>query len=316
MSTSWVAGAVRARALARRRLGAAGARSLAARPSLAAAVGALADTPYGHDVRVGQDLADAQHALGAALLWNLRVLAGWLPRDGSTTVRVLGSWFELANVDERLALLDGAPDEQVYPLGALGTAWNRVAAAGTVGGTVDGVADMLAQSAWRVRDARTGPDIRIGLRLAWAEAVLSAVPEARAWTRGGAALLVLGELVGEGRVLSPANAARAARVLGPQAIAAIGPGADLAVVRRALPRDAAWVLEGVDTPGGLWRGDTSWWHRVERDGFELLDRPGFGPAPVVGAIAVLAADARRTRAALEAAARGGPEALEVFDAVA
>ncbi len=42
-------------------------------------------------------------------------------------------------------------------------------------------------------------------------------------------------------------------------------------------------------------------------------------APVIGSVAVLAADAWRVRAALEVAARGGPGspgALEAFDAVA
>jgi hypothetical protein len=58
---------------------------------------------------------------------------------------------------------------------------------------------------------------------------------------------------------------------------------------------------------------------VERDGFTLLRQPLTTSAPVVGAAAVLGADAWRVRAALEVAARGGsqdPRALEAFDAVA
>ena len=50
MSTGWVAGSVRARALTRRRLGLAGCRALAAGTSLDEALARLESTPYGHDV--------------------------------------------------------------------------------------------------------------------------------------------------------------------------------------------------------------------------------------------------------------------------
>ena len=82
MSTGWVAGSVRARALARRRLGAAAARQLAASGSLADALRVLSATHYGREDLRGQTLAGAQHAVARTVLWDLRVLAGWLPRDG------------------------------------------------------------------------------------------------------------------------------------------------------------------------------------------------------------------------------------------
>lgn len=75
-----MAGVVRAKALAGRRLGAAGARAVAKSPGLGPALAALSSSPYGHDVRPGQSLGAAQHAVAASLLWNMRVLAGWLPR--------------------------------------------------------------------------------------------------------------------------------------------------------------------------------------------------------------------------------------------
>ena len=96
MSTSWVAGVVRAKALAGRRIGAGGVRALAGSPGVAQAVTALHLTPYGHDVRPGMGLAEAQHAVGASLLWNMRVLAGWLPRRGADVVRLLAAGFEVA----------------------------------------------------------------------------------------------------------------------------------------------------------------------------------------------------------------------------
>jgi hypothetical protein len=83
----------------------------------------------------------------------------------------------------------------------------------------------------------------------------------------------------------------------------------------AVGPDAAWVLEGIDEPTNLWLAEAAWWRRVEEDGFALLRSTGHGPRPLLGAIAVLAADAWRVCAALELSDRGGA-LLEVFDAVA
>jgi hypothetical protein len=65
------------------------------------------------------------------------------------------------------------------------------------------------------------------------------------------------------------------------------------------------VLKDVDEAVDLWRAEARWWDAVEGDGRELLRRSSFGPKPVVGAVALLSADAWRTRGALELAARGG-----------
>jgi hypothetical protein len=100
-------------------------------------------------------------------------------------------------------------------------------------------------------------------------------------------------------------------LLGRNALAA----SSLGELARRLPERARWPLEPVEAQGDLWRAEVAWWSRVERDGFELLGAPGFGKATLLGAVAVLAADARRTRAALELAARGG-RPLEVFDTLA
>ncbi|WFR71237.1 hypothetical protein P9209_18690 [Prescottella defluvii] len=88
---------------------------------------------------------------------------------------------------------------------------------------------------------------------------------------------------------------------------------------RHLPADARWVFDGLDRLDDVWRADARWRHRVEADGFALLRGAEFGRGPVVGAIAVLAIDAWRVRAALSAAARRavvGSAATEAFDAVA
>ncbi|GAB2856375.1 hypothetical protein [Nocardioides pacificus] len=314
MTTAWVAGVVRAKALARRRIGAGAARAVATAPSLDHAVAALVASPYGHDVRVGQTLAEAQHAVGASLLWDMRVLAGWLPRSGAQVVRLLAAGFELANLAERLSTLEGGPAEPAYSLGALDTAWARLSTTSTPGAA----AEVLGASPWRLRGLTTRRELWLGTRLAWADSVVAGVPEAAAWARGGAALLVLREIALEGRGLSPALARRASYVLGPGLLEAMsGPRTDLSVVRAALPGDTRWVLEGVGGVEELWSAEGRWWLRVERDAFALLTRSGYDQGPVVGAIAVLAADAWRVRAALEIAARGGTAAaMEAFDAMA
>ena len=321
MSSPWVAGVVRAKALARRRLGPAGARAVATSPGLSQALTALASSAYGHDVRSGQSLGAAQHAVGASLLWNMRVLAGWLPRGNMDVVRLFAAGFEVANIDEHLAALhdsstpSGEPAASPYTLGTLDTSWSRLSSTTTL----TGIAEVLETSRWRLRGCATPREIHLGLRLAWADAVVAAgVPEAAGWARAGAALLVLKEVVLEGRPLAGPLALRASYVLGPTFAGALsGRPADLAAVRASLPSGARWVLDGVDRLEDLWLGEAAWWHRVERDGFALLRGSAYDRGPVVGALAVLAVDTWRVRAALETAARGGAgPSLEAFDGVA
>ncbi|MGZ4626003.1 MAG: hypothetical protein ACXV3S_06890 [Kineosporiaceae bacterium] len=314
MSTSWVAGSVRAKALAGRRLGAAGARALASSPDLAAALDSLAATPYGREVHPGQSLAQAQHGVAAAVLWNARVLAGWLPRHGAQVVRVLAAGFEVANLDEHLAGLLGRPAGPTYALGTVATAWPRLVATTTL----PAADDVLAESPWHVRAKGDPREMLLGVRLAWAGAVALGVPEAAGWARAAASLLVVRETALEGRGLSAEAARRATVVLGPAFVAAVAdPAVDLAGLRAALPGSARWVLDAVRVPEDLWLAEAVWWRRVERDGFALIRGSGYDRSPVVGALAVLAGDAWRVRAALETVVRGGTgRALEAFDGVA
>ena len=108
LSPGWVAGSVRARHLLARRLGRSDAWALARVPSLDAALERLAGSPYGRRCRLGLSLADAQRAVAGTALWHVRVLAGWTPPRGLEPVRALAAWFEIANVDDRLAYLAGA----------------------------------------------------------------------------------------------------------------------------------------------------------------------------------------------------------------
>ena len=320
MSSSWVAGVVRAKALARRRLGVAGARAVAKSSGLDPAVAALASSSYGHDVRPGQSLGAAQHAVAASLLWNMRVLAGWLPRGQVDLVRLFAAGFEVANLDEHLWTLQhfstprGEPADQPYSLGTLESSWSRLSSTTTL----TGIAEVLEMSRWRLRGCRTPRELHLGLRLAWADALAVGVAEAAGWARAAAALLVLKEVVLEGRRLTEPLALRASGVLGPAFVDALSPRlVDLAGPRGSLPSGDRWVLDGLDRGQDLWRGEAAWWHRVEHDGFALLRGSGYDQGPVVGALAVLAVDVWRVRAALETAARGGAgPTLEAFDGVA
>ena len=216
MSAGWVAGSVRARALARRRLGAEQTRRLASCGSLSDALRMLAATAYGVNLRPEQPLAVAQHEIAGSVLWDLRVLAGWLPSEGVQVLRVLGAWFEVA-----------------------------------------------------------------------------------------------GERFAAGRAVDPAIMGSALSLLGPAALRV----ATLEEMAGGLPPRAGWVLTGVTGPADLWRAEQAWLARVERDGLRLLRTSSLDSGVFLGAVAAMACDAWRVRAALEIAARGG-ESLEAYDELA
>ena len=202
MSTAWVAGNVRAKAMLDRRIGPARARELAATGSLAQGQQILADSPYRHGVQVGQTLAEAEHALAATVLWHLRVLAGWQPRAGARALRLLAGWFEIANISGHARALSGAAVEPSFHLGALGTAWSRLR-------TTSSLAELrhvLTQSLWGDPGGDSPSDIALGVQLAWAFRVATGVPEAGDWACGGAAVLVARRLLLEGRPLAHASA--------------------------------------------------------------------------------------------------------------
>jgi hypothetical protein len=127
----------------------------------------------------------------------------------------------------------------------------------------------------------------------------------------GRPVLLAGERFAAGRPVDPAVLGGVPGLLGPAAITA----PTLADLVSSLPVEARWALAGISSPASLWRAERSWWARVEQDGFRLLRATAAGRGPVLGAVAVLAADARRVGAALEIAARGGGP-LEAYDAVA
>ena len=125
-------------------------------------------------------------------------------------------------------------------------------------------------------------------------------------------LLLAGELFGAQRPAGQVLRSACADLIGPAAASA----ASLPELAGQLPARLSWVLDpAAGSAAGLWRAEAAWWARIEKDGHDLLAGSGLDARPVLGAVALLAADARRVSAALEIAARGGGPS-GVFDAVA
>ncbi len=304
----WVAGVTRARAMLSRALGAERAGQVASAPGLDAAVRYLSASAYGHGLPSEASVAEAQRAVAETLVWQLRVLAGWQPPSGVTALRLLACGFEIANAEDHLrTLTDGGPPRPPYRLGTLATAWPRLA----LTGSPQELRAALAASAWGDPGAATPAAVAVGMRVSAAVRTATAVPEAARWAAGRLALLVGRETFVARRSLTRASALRAGRLLGTDAMAA----SSYPDFQRHLPPAARWAVAGVEGPSELWRAEWRWWHRLDEDGRGLTHGARLGRAPVVGAAAVLSADAWRARGALELAARGGGR-WEAFDAPA
>ncbi len=303
MSAGWVAGSVRARLLTRRRLGRDGIRSLAEAASPAEVVRLLAATPYGHDVDETMSPSTARHAIAETSLWHLRVLAGWLTPQGAETVRLVAGWYEIADIEALLADLSGPPSgshpsASYFELGALGVAWPRLRGAMSP----SQVRAILTSSPWGDPGGATPTEIAVGLRLSWARRLHEGVHAAEVWAAGDAALTLAREALVFGRSLTASATVEAVRVLGrawqqeswatPDELASL------------LPREARWVLEGVDDPTQLWLAEVAWQRRIEDDALRLVASGRPGPDVVAAASVLMLVDAWRVRAALEAVAWG------------
>ncbi|MDR3658704.1 MAG: hypothetical protein P4L48_24560 [Mycobacterium sp.] len=303
MSAQWVAGNVRARALLNRRLGVGRARVLAAMNSLTDAQHALAATAYGRDITVGQPALDTDHAVCAALLWHLRVLAGWQPAQGAQAIRALAAGFEASNIVAHARRLAGAPAPAPHVLGALATAWSRLSETSSLAE----LRSTLTETMWGDPASESPSDIALAVQIGWAARVANAVPEARAWACTRLALTVARRRLVEQRELPEPVLMRARLMLGAAAAAT-----DLASFADALATRFHWVLDGITEADGLWTAEARWWARVEADGLAMLGRGEFTRARTIGAVAVLATDAWRCRAALAMASRGGGP-MDVYD---
>ncbi|HKI90835.1 MAG TPA: hypothetical protein VJ986_00920 [Gaiellaceae bacterium] len=306
MSAGWVAGSTRARLLLQRRIGAGDARSVARAGDLEDGLARLAGTAYAGAATASPTLEDAQRAVASVLLLELRLLLGWLPRGSSELVRSLGAWFELVNVEDRLAYLRGSPLLPAYELGALASAWPRAAGAASPAE----LRDALRASVWADPGGDDEAAIHLGLRLAWARRIEARVPEARAWVGGALALVAARGVVTGSRTLRDVRST-ALRGLGDEWRHA----ETLGDLRRSLPPRAGWVLAGAEDVVQPWELEAAWWRRVGSDAEVLARTSREGRAVVIGSVALLALDATRVAAALAAAAVASERAREVVDAL-
>ncbi len=302
MSAGWVAASVRARSMARRRLGQSAARRLGAAPSLESARELLVGTAYADVVTAPPGLAAAQHAVADVVLWEIRVLAGWLPAAGTTLARTAAAAFERENLVGHLVRLDGGRPGPAHDLGSLSTAWTRVRRTTSV----EAALAEIAASPWgRVTSTDPGA-VRDELTAAWLARVSRVAPAARAWARAAAVLLVARVQAVESRSLPDQAAARLTGLLGRDWASA----RTLEALRETLTPPARTVLDSVRSTDRLWVAEAALWTTLAVGGERLLRRPLAGPDHVVGALAVLGADAFLVDAALAAAATGTGERLE------
>jgi hypothetical protein len=305
MPASWVAASVRAKLLGNRRIGTAGAAAIAGSGRLAPGLQLLTNSPYGAELTTNMTLEAAQRHVASTLLWNLRLMAGWLPPGGSAMLQPLAAWFEIANIEERLAYMGGGGHSPPYQLGRLGTAWTGVSRSTTP----DAVRAAIARSRWGDPGTSEPDAMVLAIRFKWAVWVATSVPDAALWAATASALLAARVRFSP----SPVTLRETARPYGLPA--GWRQASSPAELRAIMPRHIAWVLDGVEDVSGLWQAEARWWSRVKKDALEMLVRSRYGPTVVVAAAAVLAHDAWLTRAALAAAARG-QLAKRAFDAVA
>jgi hypothetical protein len=273
VSGDWIAGSVRAHALA------AGARqdlapAVLASRGLGAAIAMLSATRWVRDIDAQTPLVAIERRVESSLLWQLRVLAGWLPSEGVEMVRSCAAWFEIRNVEDRLVYLAGGPPETPFDLGRLGSISRPLQSTGSAAD----IRRLLSSSAWGDPGAEDAYRVRIWMEHRWHRRVRDAAPDLRVWGDAAAWLLAVRE--------------RLARRDGAELLASRIP---------MLPVRWQWVTATQWTEADLWSGEERWWEQLRQEGALLLHSPVASSRPVVGALATLAVAAHELESALEVA---------------
>ena len=307
MTAGWVAVSTRGGALLRRLVGLAGAHELAEAATWSQARSQLAATFYGMEMTTGCSRAEARSAATSATVWQLRVLAGWLPVQASGLARLFAGPTEIANIEGHLASLGGATTDAPVSLGSLAVAWPRVATTTSS----EQVRAVLTHSAWGDPGGADPVAVAIGLRVAWARRLVRQVPETSAWAKGGLAVLIARESFAFGRDIAPVTGREIDRLVGKGwRQAATIP--ELALV---LPTSAAWALADIASPADLWRAELAVTRRVTAEATQLAATKRPTKGTVAAVMALLLVDLWRVTAAVELAGRH-PNPSEVLDAVA
>jgi hypothetical protein len=300
---------MRGRALLRGATGLTRAREIAGATSWQAARDLLDDAVTGPPLPADADRSRARAAAATATIWQLRVLAGWVPPVSSGVVRVAAGPVEIADIEGHVAALAG-PDRPPRPsvaLGSLATAWPRVAASASA----DAVRDVLRRSVWGDPGGTDPITLALGLRVAWVRRVRLAVPEARPWALGALAVLVAREHLAFDRRLASTTARDVDRALGHRWSGAT----TVPELAGRLPPAARWPLVDVAEPDELWRAERTVLHRVVAEAGERAARGRGDRGTVAAILALLLIDLWRVRAAIDLAGRG-TDGRDAFDAVA
>lgn len=308
MNANWVAASIRARSLSHLRLGAGRNHQVATAPNLPRALALLADSSYAPRLAGLTSLTAAQRATSETLLWQLRVLAGWLPPGGTGLVRAVAAIYERDNIVALAGRLVGGPElSQAYELGSLATAWPRL----QMQPSLPALTEALRRSSWGNPGLIDTIALRDVLTLAWLRRLSAVAPAASSWACSASVLVAARMLL----VDETAPTSRVLDLVRPWLGREWAGARDLERFRASLPRTARAVLDGIGDPADLWRAEARMRAGVESDGSRLAHASLPGPDVVLGAIAVLAVDGWRLRAAL-AAADAGTGSSEVLDAVA
>jgi hypothetical protein len=231
-----------------------------------------------------------------------------MPAAGTRLARAAAGAFERDNIVALAGRFDGAREaHEPFDLGSLATAWPRLRTADSA----EELTEALRTSPWGDPGQGGTAALRDVLTLVWLHRLAAVAPSARAWVGGVSALTAARILIVDGVMPAPRILQLVRPVLGTRWESA----GDVAELRAALPPSVQPVLRGINAPEEMWRAEAGLRATVEADGFRLLRGSLPGPDVILGAIAVLAMDAWRVRAALAAAAAGiGPS--EVLDVVA
>jgi hypothetical protein len=292
----WVAASVRARAIAERHIGAGRCNHLANAPTLADAFAELTDTMYGARLDGVSTLDAGQMAISATVLWQLRVLAGWMPATGMMLARALAAGFERQNIVAHAEQLRGveSPTEG-FDLGTLATGWPQIRATASL----QELTGAVRRSGW----GDPGHPESVGaladvIAVLWWRRLTVVAPAARSWAAGACALLAA-------RIALVDRTEPSERLVGlmrPLVGTTWMDVRDVSGLTSALPRSVRPVLTDIGEPSELWRAEARLGTVIETDGLRLLRESLPGPDIVLGSLAVLAVDAWRIRAALAAAA--------------
>jgi hypothetical protein len=319
VSAGWVAATVRSQALARNRLGAAGARSLASLTSVQDARGRLEGTLFANAVDRATSMDELDRSTRAVVLWELRVLAGWMPPAGAGLARALAAGHERDNIVGRLRELDGGPPELVFELGALATVWPKCVAATTRAALLAEV-ERSASGSLAPLPAHISPGALHDVLTATAlRRLADTAPAASGWAAQAGAILLARMLFVDMQAPPPVVLRSLGPLLGgswsPDGNSGYGQPQDFQEFVARLPDGVRRGLAGVSRADQLWQGDVRLRTQVDAEATRMIRSADPGPNSVLAAVTLVDLDAWRIRAALAAVAAGIGHS-EVLDAVA